>query len=144
VSGDCLKGDTSLFQVSQHVDFCYGHRLLNDSGKFRNLQGHNGRVVIVLESDHLDSREILMDFSGIKKVVRAWIDEQLDHRIILHENDPALTSLQQLGEPRFNLPANPTAEIIAKTIFQFTNSQVFPVIKVSLWETPNAHATYRG
>ena len=85
-----------------------------------------------------------MDFSDIKKVVRTWIDEQLDHRMILHEKDPARQSLQQLGEPLFILPVNPTAENIAKTIFEFTHSQGFPVIEVSLWETPNAFATYRG
>lgn len=79
-----------MFQVSQHIDFCYGHRLLNYAGKCRNLHGHNGRAVIVLASEHLDSRGMLMDFSDIKKVVRTWIDEQLDHRMILHENDPAL------------------------------------------------------
>lgn len=86
---------------------------------------------------------MLMDFSDIKKVVRTWIDEQLDHRMILHENDPALPYLQQLGEPLFILPVNPTAENIAKTIFEFTKSQGFPVVEVSLWETPTAFATYR-
>ncbi len=133
-----------MFQVSQHIDFCYGHRLLNYAGKCRNLHGHNGRAVIVLEKEELDSRGMLMDFTDIKQVVRTWIDEQLDHRMILHENDPALPYLKNLGEPLFILPVNPTAENIAKTIFDFTKSQGFPIVEVSLWETPNAIATYRA
>ena len=71
---DALKGDLTMFQVSQHIDFCYAHRLLNYAGKCRNLHGHNGRAVIVLASEVLDSRGMLMDFSDIKKVVRTWID----------------------------------------------------------------------
>ena len=38
-----------MFRVSQNIEFCYGHRLLNYSGKCRHLHGHNGRAVIVLE-----------------------------------------------------------------------------------------------
>ena len=133
-----------MFQVSKHIDFCYGHRLLNYAGKCRNLHGHNGPAVIVLEGEELDSRGMLMDFSDIKKVVRTWIDEQLDHRMILHENDPARPYLEQLGETLFLLPVNPTAENIAKKIFEFTKSHGFPVVEVSLWETPNAFATYRA
>ena len=86
---------------------------------------------------------MLMDFTDIKQVVRTWIDEQLDHRMLLHEADPALPFLKELGEPLFVLPVNPTAENIAKTIFDFSHSQGFPVVEVSLWETPNAFATYR-
>ncbi len=132
-----------MFQVSKTIDFCYGHRLLNYSGKCRYLHGHNGRAVIKLEGEHLDDRGMLMDFSDIKKVVSSWIDNNLDHRMILCEDDPALSALQQLGEPLFILPVNPTAENIAKTIFEFTHSQKFPVVEVTLWETPNAFATYR-
>ncbi len=37
-----------MFRLTQEIDFCYGHRLLNYSGKCRHLHGHNGRAVIVL------------------------------------------------------------------------------------------------
>ena len=133
-----------MFQVTQQIEFCYGHRLLNYDGKCRHLHGHNGKAVIVLESEELDSRGMLVDFSDIKKSVRTWIDDQLDHRMILCESDPAVPFFQQQGEPLFLLPENPTAENIAKLIFNFTKSQGFPVTEVGLWETPNAFATYRG
>ncbi len=133
-----------MFQVTQQIEFCYGHRLLNYDGKCKHLHGHNGKAVIVLESEQLDSRGMLVDFSDIKRSVRTWIDEQLDHRMILCESDPAVPFLKQQGEPLFLLPENPTAENIAKLIFDFTKSQGFPVTEVGLWETPNAFATYRG
>ncbi|MHC4880909.1 MAG: 6-pyruvoyl trahydropterin synthase family protein [Planctomycetota bacterium] len=131
-----------MFQVTQNIEFCYGHRLLNYAGKCRHLHGHNGRAVIVLENEALDDRGMLVDFSDIKASVRTWIDDELDHRMILNKADPVVDYLQAQGEPLKLIDANPTAENIAKLIFEFTRSQGFPVKEVSLWETPKAFATY--
>ena len=133
-----------MFRVSQEIDFCYGHRLLNYSGKCRHLHGHNGRAVIVMEGAELDDRGMLIDFGDIKGAIRTWIDEQLDHRMILCDRDPALAYLKQQGEPVFTISQNPTAENIARLIYEYAVSHGFPVVEVTLWETPRACATYRG
>jgi 6-pyruvoyltetrahydropterin/6-carboxytetrahydropterin synthase len=132
-----------MFQVARQIDFCYGHRLLNYDGKCRYLHGHNGRAVITIEADRLDDRGMVMDFSDIKQVVAGWIDRELDHRMILHRDDPAIAVLQQLGEPLHLVDFNPTAENIARIIYEFAASQKFPVTQVELWETPNSVARYR-
>lgn len=132
-----------MFRVTQEIDFCYGHRLLNYDGKCKHLHGHNGRAIIVLEAECLDHRGMLVDFSDIKKQVAGWIDSNLDHRMILCENDPALPFLREQGEPLFVIDSNPTAENIAKLIYDFAASQKLPVAEVSLWETFKSHATYR-
>lgn len=134
----------STFRVSREIDFCYGHRLLNYEGKCRHLHGHNGRAVITIESDQLDERGMVLDFSDIKKVVSTWIDENLDHRMILCRDDPAVPALQQLGEPLHLIDTNPTAENIARLIFEFTRDAGFPIVETRLWETPRCFATYRG
>ncbi|MEX0586516.1 MAG: 6-carboxytetrahydropterin synthase [Pirellulales bacterium] len=131
------------YRVTRQIDFCYGHRLLNYEGKCRYLHGHNGRAVIVIEAARLDDRGMVMDFSDIKRVVSGWIDEQLDHRMILHKDDPAVPALKLLNEPLYLLDVNPTAENIAKLIFDFALGQGFPVVETRLWETPNAYATVR-
>ncbi len=132
-----------MFRVTQEIEFCYGHRLLNYAGKCRHLHGHNARAVIVMEGAHLDERGMLVDFSEIKKSLREWIDAELDHRMILSQGDPALSSLQQLDEPIYVIEENPTAENIARLIFERAHQQGFPVVEVSLWETPKSFATYR-
>jgi 6-pyruvoyltetrahydropterin/6-carboxytetrahydropterin synthase len=134
----------NMFRVTQQIDFCYGHRLLNYSGKCKHLHGHNGRVVIVLEGDDLDNRGMLVDFSDVKNALQGWIDETLDHKMILCSSDPALETLEKLGEPVFIIPDNPTAENIAKLIFEQAKILGFPVAEVSLWESAKSHATYRG
>lgn len=133
-----------MFRVTRQIDFCYGHRLLNYDGKCRFLHGHNGRAVIAIESAQLDERGMVLDFSDIKRVVSRWIDDTLDHRMILHRNDPVVPTLEKLGEPLYLIDVNPTAETIARLIYDFTASQGFPIAEVQLWETPQCFATYRG
>jgi len=132
-----------MFRVSREIDFCYGHRLLNYDGKCRFLHGHNGRAVITLEAEELDSRGMVLDFSDIKHVVSNWIDDHLDHRMILNRRDPMVPVLDEMGEPMHLIDANPTAENIAKLIHEFASTQGFPVLQTQLWETPRCYATYR-
>ncbi|MEK6248217.1 MAG: 6-carboxytetrahydropterin synthase [Planctomycetales bacterium] len=132
-----------MYQVSREIDFCYGHRLLNYEGKCKHLHGHNGRVIITLESESLDQRGMVIDFSEIKNIVSQWIDEVLDHRMILCKDDPAVGFLQDMGEPMYLIDDNPTAENIAKVIFDFTKGHGFPIVEALLWETPRCFATYK-
>lgn len=131
-----------MYRLTQQIDFCYGHRLLNYAGKCRNLHGHNGRVQISLAAEELDNRGMLVDFTDIKKSISTWIDTELDHRMILHKDDPALPAFRELGEPVYIIPHNPTAENIARLIFEFALEEKFPVTEVTLWETPKSSASY--
>ncbi len=132
-----------MFTVSREINFCYGHRLLNYAGKCCHLHGHNGRAVVVFGASRLDDHDMVLDFSEIKRVVNRWIDDNLDHRMILQRMDPAVPVLQQLGEPLYLMDESPTAENIAKLIFDVAAASGFPVREVQLWETPHCCAAYR-
>ncbi len=132
-----------MFRVTREIDFCYGHRLLNYDGKCKHLHGHNGRAIIAIEAETLDERGMVLDFSDIKRVVSGWIDDNLDHRMLLHKSDPYVRILTDLGEPLYLMDENPTAENIARLIHEFTASRGFPVVETHLWETPHCFATYR-
>ncbi len=132
-----------MYRVTRQIAFCYGHRLLNYEGKCRNFHGHNGKVEVELASEKLDARGMVFDFKDIKSVIKDWIDKNLDHRMILHKNDPLLPALQKAGEPVYRMEENPTAEAIAKVIYDYAVSQGFPVSEVRLWETEESFATYR-
>ncbi|MFM8933803.1 MAG: 6-pyruvoyl trahydropterin synthase family protein, partial [Gemmataceae bacterium] len=86
---------------------------------------------------------MVMDFSRLKQTLGKWIDDHLDHRMILHRNDPALEYLRSQGEPVFVMDVNPTAESIAKLIFDQAKSLGFPVVEVKLWETASCYAAYK-
>lgn len=131
-----------MHRVTREIEFCYGHRLLNYDGKCRHLHGHNGKAVITIESATLDERGMVLDFGDIKRVVSTWIDENLDHKMILHRDDPAVPALKELGEPMYLIDANPTAENIAKVIYDVTRDAGFPIVEAKLWETPKCYATF--
>ena len=131
-------------RVSREIAFCYGHRLLNYEGKCRHLHGHNGRAVIALEAPALDSRGMLVDFTDIKRHVQRWVDENLDHNFLLCRDDPILPVLQARGERVFVMEVNPTAENIARLIYDHAAEAGLPVVEVVLWETENCFAAYSG
>lgn len=131
-----------MYRVTREIAFCYGHRLLNYEGKCKHLHGHNGRAVIVLEAPSLDERGMLVDFVEIKQKVQRWIDENLDHNMLLCRDDPILPVLVEQGERVFVMDTNPTAENIARLIFDRTTEEGLPVVEVILWETEKCYAAY--
>ncbi|MBN2218198.1 MAG: 6-carboxytetrahydropterin synthase [Pirellulales bacterium] len=138
------NGLFAMFQVTREINFCYGHRLLDYEGKCSRLHGHNGHVLITLEASGLDGQGMVVDFSEIKRVVQGWVDEELDHRMILRRDDPAVAVLTKLGEPLFLMDVNPTAENLARLIHDHARSRGFPVVEVQFWETPYCRAAYRA
>jgi 6-pyruvoyltetrahydropterin/6-carboxytetrahydropterin synthase len=131
-----------MFQVTREIEFCYGHRLLDYDGKCRHLHGHNGRAVITLQGAALDRCGMLVDFAEIKAKVQAWIDENLDHNMLLCRVDPLLPMLLDRGERVFVMDDNPTAENIARLIYDQAAQAGLPVVKVVLWETEHCYSSY--
>ncbi len=132
-----------MYTVTKEIHFCYGHRLLNHTGKCRHLHGHNATAVIRLESMVLDELGMVCDFSDIGDYAKAWIDTELDHNMLMHKDDPLLPSLQQAGERVYLMEHNPTAENIARLIFDHVANGGYPVIEVAIYETASALASYR-
>lgn len=133
-----------MYSVTKRIDFCYGHRLLDYDGICKHPHGHNAVAEIEVRTGSLDSRNMVCDFSDIKRVVKGWIDSALDHQMILRRDDPLVKPLQELGEPIFLVDSNPTVEHIAKLVFDYARSQNLPVVRVTVWETPTSFASYMG
>ena len=133
-----------MYSVTKRIDFCYGHRLLDYDGICKHPHGHNAVAEIEVRTESLDLRDMVCDFSDIKRVIKGWIDRELDHKMILRRDDPLLEPLRELGEPVFVVDHNPTVEQIAKLIFDQANEQGFSVVRVTVWETPTSFATYYG
>jgi 6-pyruvoyltetrahydropterin/6-carboxytetrahydropterin synthase len=131
-----------MFRVTREIEFCYGHRLWNYDGKCRHLHGHNGRAVITVQGSGLDQRGILVDFAEIKRKVELWIEENLDHNLLLCRDDPLLPLLRERGERVFEMDSSPTAENIARLIYEHARCTGLPVVEVLLWETENCVASY--
>jgi 6-pyruvoyltetrahydropterin/6-carboxytetrahydropterin synthase len=132
-----------MYSVTKRIDFCYGHRLLDYDGICKHPHGHNAVAEIEVRTGTLDSRNMVCDFNDIKRVVKGWIDSELDHKMLLRHDDPLAALLQQIGEPVFLLDSNPTAERIARLIFDKARDEGLAVVRVTVWETPTSFAEYR-
>ena len=130
-------------KVTKSIDFCYGHRLLEYDGKCKYLHGHNGLIEVDIEADSLDSLGMVMDFTSVRDIVKGWVDENLDHKMLLRRDDPVAPILEKLGEPIYLLDDNPTAENIAKHIYLQARNQGLNMAEIRLWESPSSYATYR-
>jgi 6-pyruvoyltetrahydropterin/6-carboxytetrahydropterin synthase len=131
------------YLVTKRIDFCYGHRLLDYDGVCRHLHGHNAMVEIDIATEALDRLDMVVDFSDVKRLVKAWIDRELDHRMILRRDDPLVAILTAQGEPLVLLDHNPTAERLAQLIFDKARELGFNVVEVRFWETPSSCAVYK-
>ena len=133
-----------MYSVTKRIDFCYGHRLLDYDGICKHPHGHNALAEIEVRTDELDNRNMVCDFSEIKRIVKGWIDRELDHKMVLRRDDPLVGPLNQLGEPMYLLESNPTVERIARLIYDYASGQGLPVVRVTVWETPTSFAEYAG
>ena len=133
-----------MYLVTRRLDFCYGHRLLDHDGTCRHPHGHNAVVEVDVRADALDDHDMVVDFSEIKRIVKGWIDRELDHKMILRHDDPLVEPLERLGEPIYKLESNPTVERIARLVFDKAREEGLPVAAVRIWETPTSFAEYRG
>ena len=133
-----------MYEVTRELSFCYGHRLLQYEGKCAWLHGHNGTAVLTLAAADLDALGMVADFLVIRARLGSWIDATLDHRMILHREDPALPALRELGEDVYVVDFNPTAENLARLLYDRAQDAGLPVVQVDVWETPTCKATFRA
>lgn len=131
-----------MHKIKKTFHLAYGHRLLNYKGKCENLHGHNGVVEVTLKTAGLNHEKMVMDFTELGKKVKTWLDDNLDHKVILCKADPLAPVLKKQGQACFLTADNPTAEILAKLIFDAAKTMKLPVNEVAFWETPTSMASY--
>ena len=130
-------------KITRTFDFSYGHRLLDYDGKCRYLHGHNGLLEVDMVGETLDERGMLLDFGELKSITKGWIDQHIDHKMVLAKRDPIVPVLMDTGEPLYLIDENPTAENLAKHIYKEFEKMGIDIAEVRLWETASSYATYR-
>jgi 6-pyruvoyltetrahydropterin/6-carboxytetrahydropterin synthase len=90
-----------MYAISKTFDFCYGHRVwtqelnaeysLDSCLKCRHLHGHQGLIRIYLGAAELHNG-MVTDFKHLNWF-KKWLDHTLDHKFIMHSEDPLLNKL---------------------------------------------------
>jgi len=88
-----------MWKISKRFDFCYAHRVHNQSldetlslgsgCKCRHWHGHQGAYTISVSGEYLENGMVI-DFKNLS-FVKDIIDTYLDHKTIVDQNDPVLS-----------------------------------------------------
>ena len=121
-----------MFELKVKSEFEAAHYIKNYPGKCARLHGHNWIVEAVVQGENLNELGILVDFKILKDELKKVLDE-FDH--------------QYLNELELFANQNPTAEIIAKEIFdKLSTAEIFNsaanLKAVTVYESPKSSVTY--
>ena len=136
-----------MYEIKTSATFDSAHFLRGYNGKCANIHGHTWTVEATMQNGSLisdgEKRGMVMDFSDLKKAVRA-IAERFDHTLIYEKGSLHRLTLRALELEGFSLsevPFRPTAENLAQFFFNEL-SQTLPVSRVEVRETPQNLAAY--
>lgn len=117
-----------MYKISKQFSFSASHILegLPQEHPCSRLHGHNYVVNVHLKSEQLNEVGFIKDYRELDSVKR-YIDEKLDHR---HLNDV--------------LPFNPTAENMAKYLYDVFKKDIPELYAVEVSETPKTSAIYEA
>ena len=121
-----------MFELKVKSEFEAAHHIKNYPGKCARLHGHNWIVEAIVQGEKLNELGILVDFKILKDELNKVLDE-LDH--------------QYLNELEIFANQNPTAEIIAKEIFdRLSTAEIFnDAVKlkgIKVYESPKSCVMY--
>ena len=112
------------FTAMREHEIACGHRVWGHESKCAHLHGHNYLFTFHCEASALDAVGRVVDFSVIKSTLCQWLEDNWDHRFLLHKDDPLAPHLLSLDDTVQCLPFNPTAENLA----QYLVSVVGPLV----------------
>lgn len=135
--------------VTKEFKFEAAHRLLNYEGKCKNLHGHSWVVYLKvgLKSSELNKIGMVFDFGDFKPM-KEWIDQSLDHSLIISNEDEELLDFNlSRGHSTFVTNGNPTSEVLTEIIFNYALHLLklpshLELIEVRIKETCTSEASY--
>jgi 6-pyruvoyltetrahydropterin/6-carboxytetrahydropterin synthase len=118
--------DTRRMRLDVEFYFAAAHRLPRYEGPCFRQHGHNYKFFIAVEGDVDPRTGMIADFGVLKQVVQEEVLARVDHRNL---ND---------------ILDNPTAENIARWIWEALATRLPGLAEVRLFEIPDCCVTYRG
>jgi 6-pyruvoyltetrahydropterin/6-carboxytetrahydropterin synthase len=123
-----------MYMISIEDKFASAHQLVGYEGPCENMHGHTWKVRVSLAGKELDKLGMLFDFKKAKTFLKDILSE-FDHK--------------NLNEIKYFCEENPTAENIARTIYELYNGKMkeigaagISLSKVTVWESETTCATY--
>lgn len=141
--------------ITRKGNFDSGHRVMNEFMKCFNIHGHTYLYELTFSFENMEEIGYAIDFKEIKRVFCQWIDDILDHGMILNPHDTKLIeTTKEYGTKLWLMSlngkgeyCNPSVENIAKEVFLAMHilsetlyggsATGLKIHKVTIYETPN-------
>jgi 6-pyruvoyltetrahydropterin/6-carboxytetrahydropterin synthase len=128
------------------------HRVMFERAKCFSIHGHTYLYELTFEFTSSEDIGYNIDFKEIKRIGSQWIDDILDHGVMLNPLDTDFIELAYKLKSKLWLMSlngegnmcNPTVENIAKEVFLamdvlFNGRQGLKIKHVRMYETPNCY-----
>ena len=115
------------FEVGVVAQFTAEHHLVGDFGPASSPHSHDYRVEAAAASSQLQADGTSLDITIVQRALGGAITD-------LAGRD--LNTIPALSEP------NPTAEVVARYLFERMATDVAGLVSVRVWESPEAYAAY--
>ena len=133
------------FLVEKSIPFEAGHRLMNYEGKCKNIHGHNYIMRVGLGSYECSKQGFVRDFSEIQAVIKAYLNEFVDHATIFNIQDSEWINIFiEKKQFVYVVDNNPTAENLAAHFYHLFKTNFKELLYIEIEETPTSKARYYG
>lgn len=140
-----------MFRIEKRFTVPIGHRLSKHKGRCASIHGHNFTILVGLVHFELDENDMIIDFSDLKAIVNALLDNY-DHKLLVNKTDADwLAPLAEKMGFRASIfdheNHDPTAERLSEQLFLKLTElfKTFPHVNVeyvTVYENENSKATY--
>lgn len=121
-----------MFEIEKKFRFEAGHQLLHHDGKCQTPHGHSYELIVTIRKKTLiengPKKNMVIDFLDISAIVKPMIYEFLDHKWL---NETLHTD-------------SPTAEFIAKWIFDHLKLKLQDLYSIAIYETETSKVVFFG
>jgi 6-pyruvoyltetrahydropterin/6-carboxytetrahydropterin synthase len=143
--------------ITQKTNLDCGHRVMNEFMKCYNIHGHTYLTELTFSFENMEEIGYAIDFKEIKRVFIQYLQDYLDHGMILNPKDSKLIETTREYKTKLWLMSlngpgeycNPSVENIAKEIFlaiEILSNTLYKdsktglkIHKVTIYETPNCY-----
>ena len=122
-----------MYEITVESEFSAAHSLKLYDGSWEPRHGHTWKVAVVVRAEKLDSMGVVVDFEALKPGLKSALKE--------------LDGISINEHPDFkDEKLNPSTENVAKFIHDRLREKLASpgakIVKVTVWETPDAAASY--
>ena len=122
-----------MFEVQVEDEFSAAHFLKLYDGSYELRHGHTWKVAVVMRAEKLDSMGVVVDFEALKPALK---------KVLSEFNEASFNEHPDFKDGKLNPSTENIAKIIYDRLSRNFKSKNAKITKVTIWETPDASASY--